>query len=536
MVPIIDAIFVFFSVGSEASSTTASLHNDQNLHLPTANNNLDEGEDLGGISTSGQVDDGGANFRLVLNNNDDDDDDDYDYDEDEEDQEDSGVDLQVREAAGPAHGYNNSVRNGPVMAAEVGGVATMSHDGGRVADHPSGSGVGGGGSGSGRGGGGPVVNSHQQLVLNGGMSAGFKKPFNKKGRLLETLHSQPQEEDSSRPLLAPAPADEPQPGPSSFRPVLGGSVASATAAATTTPRLGTFVATPMPTSLSLELRRTTAVAAEIFSSAGSASLAPATLSVLSSIGAQSRTYYSSAAKTTSASATPSDSLFPVNNGHKLSSLSPSGPPPQPHCFREVSSAPTGASASGPAAIRLAPEKSYSDSLGIGLAFSRLPGSSSLTASQLEANNKLTSAAGGAAATAPLSGPLSKRLRTRHYQDTVARTEGDGGPTLADQEREAQLRFKPDVSLSLMPLSAAAGPLLTKEESEAVSNGNIAEATGLFLPLLVEKQEKEEEESGGPPGELDDDDEEDENDDEEEDDEEDGNDRGGRSSRYSFLGE
>ena len=72
MVPIIDAIFFFFSVGSEASSTTASLHNDQNLHLPTANNNLDEGEDLGGISTSGQVDDGGANFRLVLNNNDDD--------------------------------------------------------------------------------------------------------------------------------------------------------------------------------------------------------------------------------------------------------------------------------------------------------------------------------------------------------------------------------------------------------------------------------------------------------------------------------
>jgi hypothetical protein len=573
--------------GSEASSTTASLHNEQHLqHHNYTTNHLEE--DPEGISTSGQVmDDEGLLREPLFNHHNDDDDCDGDedndgYDDDEEEEEEDGEEDLV--VAGPsrgypAHGSSNSSQGhfAPAMPALAqdrdvvpvqapSGREPSSVEGGSERqDIPP-----------------PAAESHEQpvAVVNGAvppLSTAFKRPFNKKERLLETQQQLPSNGDTTNQSLS---ADESQPGPSTFRSLSsGGGHSSSGTMVTPVSRSGG--AEPLATLISMELRRSgssssssnnggvATSAVEIFPSTA-ASLAPATLSVLTSggVAGSSCSYYTTTTATKAATttrSTPSVSLFPVDNHHQpkmifpyqqaasaATQLSPS------QGFRpHVSPAPSGPSAAAPAtaaAMRLAaaPEKSYSASLSIGLAFSRLPGSGQPpTPSD---------------AAALVSGPLSKRLRTRHYHDTVARIEDGGGcndSTPPEGGRREELRrtmergnSKSDLSYSLLPVNAAASvvvvppplppppppPLMVKEEADNSSNGReregcAQEPPALFLPLLMRK---EEEDGGGGEGEgaemYDEDEEEEEEDSDHDDDvEDDDGESGGRCGRYPFLG-
>jgi hypothetical protein len=407
-----------------------------------------EEEDPEGISTSGQVDDEGLlREEPALFNNEDDEDEDCPndgYDDDDDDEEEEEEEEEDREedgvvvAAGPSRDYP---ARGNAQAANAS--PPLAHDvpaGSIVVGRPEIS---------------PpppaATENHQEQpavgLVNGVVgSAGFKKPFNKKERLLETQQQQQQcssgsggpntSQSSSASSVESAAAA--QPGPSSaLRPPVN---REPTAGRTTAAAAG-----PLANLISMELRRpsggssssnslvpSAGASAAVFSSASS-SLAPATLSVLTSGlpgTTSSCSYYTSTgtpAKTVPAfRSTPSVSLFPVDNHHNAKMIYPyqqssAAATQQSQGLRDnnVNTGGTAASAgpSAPAAscsaaavpvssLLSAPEKSYSASLGIGLAFSRLPGSSS--------SNQLPTADAAAAAVL-VSGPLSKRLRTRHYQ-------------------------------------------------------------------------------------------------------------------------
>jgi hypothetical protein len=111
----------------------------------------------------------------------------------------------------------------------------------------------------------------------------------------------------------------------------------------------------------------------------------------------------------SASSTPSVSLFPVSSYPSLQPLSTTAQQP-PLIPIQAGGGPAPLLRSSHQLHPPPPVKSYSESLGIGLAFSRLPGSSSGSVS-------LSAVVGPADASKPaaavLSGPLSKRLRTRY---------------------------------------------------------------------------------------------------------------------------
>jgi len=560
-----------YIAGSEASSTTA----DQNLgHLMAANHNLDQdmgADDPEGISTSGQVDEGGASFRLVLNNEDDDEDDEDEEDEedDEDDLDNDLLDLEIREAgeqepvAGPSRRSN-----GPVLAAASQLGPPMSSD---MLEPIAGS------SGTG------TVSGHNGIAAGLGgapsqfasVTVGFKKPFNKKGRLLETLqyhhsHSSPSHEDeqghrSATNVPHMSEADLNRPGPSSgSRPLNGGAVVIVTSASRPTAAFSQSFDPCLlgPSGSNCGLAVGGGVPA-LRSTVYSASLAPVTLSLLTSaiggggggagppFASRSLPFYNhgmTAAKSQSAphassassTSTPSVSLFPVSsrNSYPTQQQQPlftSTHPPLTPIQRPAEASPASLRPSHPA-------KSYSESLGIGLAFSRLPGSSSSGVSlsavgpAAEANKPATAAV--------LSGPLSKRLRTR-YQDTEARTQQDEQSSLpppvgveppagqcpqgeGDLMRRSLVK-QPEVSLSLLPVVMASnqpplGVLSHKELSEGAGSMSGDVGPLFLLAEKAEDQERGEEEVR----------EEMESDEEEEEDEEEDDD--GSSNRFSFLGE
>jgi hypothetical protein len=518
--------------GSEASSTTA----DQNLgpHLLTAanHNSLDQDfvdtDDPEGISTSGQVDEGG--LRFVLNNDDDDDndDDDEDAEDDDDDELDDDddhhhhlLDLEMREAghdqpvAGPSR---SSSSHGPVLTTAAAAAAAMTSSSSSSSDiMPEQPAPAPGSSGLVV----PPAAGSSQFAAAAVTTPGFKRPFNKKGRLLETLHYP--HGDRSSPTNAPHVNNEldrnaPVP-PSSGHSLNGGSVVIVT---TTAAAFAPSFEQPCLSSrgngdgggsatVTLSLLRGGEV--------GDGGLHFATRS--SPFFAHGAPGVAAAKAPPAASTTPSVSLFPVSSYPSLQPQLSTTAQQQPPLI--------------PIQRQPPPVKSYSESLGIGLAFSRLPGSSSSVSL-----SAVVGPASDASKPAVLSGPLSKRLRTR-YQDTqneplppIALGQEHPHPQqqAGDLMRRALLKTtQPEVSLSLLPLVVAGSTQpppagLFKEPS---TGGDVSGEAAAGVPPLFVLAEKEEEENEG-------EEEGDELESEDGDEEEEEGEGEGSASRFSFLGE
>ena len=347
--------------GSEASSTTSARFDEQGLSLPGQ-------DDTEGISTSGQVDSG--QFRLVPN--------------------DMDVSTERRTVRGPA--------DSPQYVPDVQEILMDEEQSDTEVD--------------------PSVASLE--TENNDSVPVFKKPYNRKGRLIDNFSYQDQQNNG-----------EPVAGPSGY-------------SRNVNPTHGS--ASPSNENSESEI------------SLPSTSNSSITMSLLTSNKSSSR---SGSNMPTSSSI----SLFPVYSDPTRSNMLGQS---------NASSSGTSSSKRNNSHLMIASneqnpllfntQNEYPNNLGIGLAFSALPGSVTLSKTNSNQNeNQRETDQGSAQASGSggdsISGPLSKRLRTRHFQDVAKANQEQIQPA----ENVINIEPKDDVGPDPAPNLVERRPISTGSE-------------------------------------------------------------------------